>query len=60
MPQEDIKDITWYRVMYFTKIEDTIVVLHSFEKKSRKTSASDLETTRQRLKRFLVGYRRSK
>lgn len=53
-------DRTWYRVMYFTKIEETIVVLHSFEKKRRKTSSTDLDTAKQRLKRFLADYRRSK
>ena len=33
------------------KIEDTIYVLHCFEKQSNKTSKHDLETARLRLKR---------
>ncbi len=41
---------TWYRVIYLSKIEDTIYVLHSFEKNSRKTDKRDLETAKARLK----------
>jgi phage-related protein len=28
---------TWYRVIYLSKVEDAIYVLHCFEKQSRKT-----------------------
>ncbi len=41
---------TWYRVIYLSKIEDTIYILHSFEKNSRKTDKRDLETAKARLK----------
>ncbi|MBT3236352.1 MAG: type II toxin-antitoxin system RelE/ParE family toxin [Bdellovibrionales bacterium] len=41
---------TWYRVVYYIKIKDTIYVLHSFTKKSRKTPKGDLNTATERLK----------
>lgn len=41
----------WYRVIYLSKINNCIFVLHSFEKESGKTSKQDLETARLRLKR---------
>ena len=40
----------WYRVIYLAKIGDTIHVLHSFRKKSGKTSKQDIETAKARLK----------
>ena len=42
---------TWYRVIYLSKIGNTIYVLHCFEKESRKTDRRDIEVARQRLKR---------
>ncbi|WP_339489251.1 type II toxin-antitoxin system RelE/ParE family toxin [Pseudomonas sp. EL_65y_Pfl2_R95] len=39
-----------YRVIYVTKVEDAVYVLHCFEKKSQKTSRSDLVLASQRLK----------
>ena len=41
---------TWHRVVYYIKIKDTIYVLHSFTKKSRKTPKGDLNTATERLK----------
>lgn len=41
---------TWYRVIYLTKIENVIYVLHAFEKNSRKTDRRDLAVARARLK----------
>lgn len=41
----------WYRVIYLSKIEDTIYVLHCFEKRTNKTSKPDIETAKTRLKR---------
>lgn len=41
----------WYRVIYLSKIGDTIHVLHCFEKESAKTSKRDLETASLRLGR---------
>ncbi len=39
----------WYRVVYLSKIGDTIYVLHCFEKRSRKTDSRDLATAKTRL-----------
>src|SRR5258706_7583310 len=33
----------WFRVMYVAKFEEAIYVLHSFQKKGRKTSKKDVE-----------------
>lgn len=40
----------WYRVVYFSRIDDVIYVLHCFEKKSREMPASDFQKSKQRLK----------
>jgi phage-related protein len=42
---------TWYRVIYLSKIDDAIYVLHSFEKQSRKTARRDLDIAKERLSR---------
>jgi phage-related protein len=50
-----------YRVIYIAKFEEAVYVLHSFEKKSQKTSRQDLDiaTTRYRdLLRQRVHHRR--
>ena len=39
----------WYRVIYLARIENTIYVLDSFTKKSRKTEKNDLNRARARL-----------
>jgi phage-related protein len=44
----------WYRVIYMAKIGNRIHVLHCFEKKSTKTSKSDLAVAKTRLKRVLA------
>ncbi len=41
----------WYRVIYLSRIEDTIYVLHCFSKQSRKSGKRDLDTARERLSR---------
>jgi phage-related protein len=41
---------SWYRVIYLSRINDVIHVLHCFEKSSRKTPEKDKEVARQRLK----------
>lgn len=43
----------WYRVVYYLRVKDKIVVLHSFAKKSRKTDLRDLDIAERRLKKFL-------
>ncbi len=40
----------WYRLIYLTKVHDTIYMLHAFTKKSAKTSRNDLATATTRLK----------
>jgi phage-related protein len=37
-----------WRVIYVAKFRDAIYVLHSFQKKSRRTSPQDIELARQR------------
>ncbi len=40
----------WYRAIFLSKVDNTIYVLHCFEKESRKTDRRDIEVARQRLK----------
>ena len=40
----------WYRVVYLSRINDVIYVLHCFEKKSREMPRKDFEKARQRFK----------
>lgn len=37
-----------WRVIYVTKINEAIYVLHAFQKKTRKTSRNDIEVARKR------------
>jgi phage-related protein len=37
-----------FRIVYVAKFEDAIYVLHAFQKKSRKTAASDLNLAKER------------
>ena len=48
---------TWYRVLYLTRIEDVLYVLHAFEKDSRKTDRRDLDISKSRLKLVLAQLR---
>jgi phage-related protein len=41
-----------WRVIYVVKLQDTVYVLHSFEKRSRKTSRQDIELARRRYKQI--------
>lgn len=41
-----------WRVMYVARRDDAVYVLHAFEKKSRKTSRSDIELTRRRYRQI--------
>ena len=38
----------WFRLMYVAKFDEAIYVLHSFQKKTRKTSRNDIEIARAR------------
>lgn len=49
---------SWYRVMYYIKIDNKIYVLHSFEKKSAKTPKNDIEVTKKRLKKLIERLRK--
>jgi len=40
----------WYRIIYLSKMDKTIYMLHSFVKKSAKTSRKDLNIAETRLK----------
>ncbi len=42
-------EAAWYRIIYLARIEDTIYVLDSFTKKSRKTEKNDLSRAKARL-----------
>jgi len=46
----DQDERTWYRVVYLSRIEDVIYVLHCFEKKSREMPKKDFEKAKRRLK----------
>lgn len=46
----DQDDRAWYRVVYLSRINDVIHVLHCFEKKSREMPRKEFEKARQRLK----------
>jgi phage-related protein len=50
----------WYRVLYFSRIKGKIVVLHCFEKDTRKTERNDIETATRRLKEVLIALRETK
>jgi phage-related protein len=51
---------TWYRLMYLTRIDDVIYVLHCFEKDSAKTSRRDIDKARVRLKDVMERTRKKK
>ncbi len=46
----DQDERAWYRVVYVSRINDVIYVLHCFEKKSREMPRKEFEKARQRLK----------
>ena len=46
----DQDERAWYRVIYLSRIEDVIYVLHCFEKKGREMPRRDFETARRRFK----------
>jgi phage-related protein len=46
----DQDERAWYRVVYLSRINDVIHVLHCFEKKSRQMPRRDFEKAKQRLK----------
>lgn len=46
--------VGWYRIVYLAKVQDTIYVLHCFQKQSGKTSPRDLRISLQRLKNVIA------
>jgi phage-related protein len=46
----DQDERAWYRVVYLSRINDVIHVLHCFEKKSRQMPRKDFEKAKQRFK----------
>ena len=46
---KDSDDKTWYRMMYLTRIDDVIHILHCFEKNTARTEKKDLNRTKTRL-----------
>jgi phage-related protein len=49
-----------FRVMYVAKFEEAIYVLHSFQKKTRKTSRNDIEIARTRYRAVVAERKASK
>jgi len=43
----------WYRVIYVAKFEEAVYVLHSFQKKTNKTSKPDVDIATRRYKRVV-------
>jgi len=41
-----------WRIIYVAKFKDAVYVLHSFEKKSKKTNQNDIELARKRFKQI--------
>jgi phage-related protein len=46
-----------FRVIYVARLAEAIFVLHCFEKKSRRTPASDIEIARKRYRQLVWRYR---
>jgi len=42
-----------YRVFYYTKVEDKILIFHAFKKKSQKTPKKEIDLARKRLKELI-------
>ena len=50
----------WYRIIYLSRVEDTIYMLHAFRKQSAKTSKNDLAVAKTRLRDVLAACRERK
>ena len=49
-----IKQEGQFRIIYIAKFEDTIYVLHAFQKKTQKTRQHDIDVAKQALKDILA------
>ena len=50
----------WYRIIYLSRVGDTLYMLHTFKKQSAKTSRRDLKIAESRLKVVLAALRKEK
>ena len=53
-------DAGWYRIIYLSRVEETLYMLHTFRKQSAKTSKKDIAVTKTRLKAVHVAIRKEK
>lgn len=52
-----IKDTSGiYRIFYFTRLQDVILIFHAFKKKTQKTPKKEIDLGRKRLKEMLNSY----
>ena len=52
-----IKDTSGiYRIFYFTRLQNAILIFHAFKKKTQKTPKKEIDLGRKRLKEMLNGY----
>ncbi len=42
-----------YRVFYYLKVKDAVLIFHAFQKKTQKTPQNEIETARKRLQEML-------
>jgi len=50
----------WFRVMYVAKFDEAVYVLHSFQKKTRKTSRNDIAIAKARYRAVVAERKTSK
>ena len=50
----------WFRVMYVAKFDEAVYVLHSFQKKTRKTSRNDIAIAKTRYRAVVAERKASK
>jgi len=53
-------DAGWYRIIYLSRVEETLYMLHTFRKQSAKTSKKDIAVAQTRLKTVLEAIRKEK
>ena len=52
-----IRDVSGaYRVFYFTRFQDAILIFHAFKKKTQKTSKKEINLGKKRLQEMLNDY----
>ncbi len=53
-------DAGWYRIIYLSRVNDTLYMLHTFKKQSAKTSRNDLKIAEARFKAVNAAIRKEK